>query len=76
VFRMRRLAPSATRPFRAWGFPLTGGLCAAGWVAIALFVGLMDLRSSAYGLGLAALSVPVFLWLKARRGLGVSFRRA
>ena len=76
VFRMRRLASSATRPFRAWGFPLTGGLCAAGWVAIALFVGLMDLQSSAYGLGLAALSAPVFLWLKARRGLRASFRRA
>jgi len=29
VFRMRRLAPSATRPFRAWGFPLTGGLRAS-----------------------------------------------
>lgn len=75
VFRMRRLAPAAERPFRAWGFPLTGYVCAAGWMAIALFVGLMDLKSSAYGLGLAAVSVPVFLWLKGRRSLGVSFRR-
>jgi APA family basic amino acid/polyamine antiporter len=74
VFRMRRLAPAAERPFRAWGFPFTGVVCAAGWVAIALFVGLMDLRSSLYSLGLAALSVPVFLWLKTRRGLGDSFR--
>jgi APA family basic amino acid/polyamine antiporter len=69
VFRMRRRAPAAGRPFRAPGFPLTGVICAIGWIAIAVFVGVMDLESSAYSLALAAVSVPVFLWLKRRRGL-------
>lgn len=69
VFRLRRVHPDRSRPFRAWGFPLTGVICAVGWAGIALFVGLMDLRSAAYSLVLAAASVPVFLWLKTRRGL-------
>ena len=79
VFRMRRRQTIVERPtvdrvgekppFRAPGFPLTGVICAIGWVAIAAFVGLMDLKSSAWSLGLAEISVPVFLWLKRRRGL-------
>jgi APA family basic amino acid/polyamine antiporter len=69
VFRMRRRRPDAERPYRAWGFPLTGIICLVGWVAIAAFVGLMDLKSAGYGLVLAAISVPVFLWLKRKRGL-------
>lgn len=69
VFRMRRRQPAAKRPFQAPGFPLSGMICAIGWAAIAVFVGLMDLKSSAYSLALAAVSVPAFLWLKWRRGL-------
>ena len=69
VFRLRRRCPDAERPYRAWGFPLTGIICLIGWVAIAAFVGLMDLKSAGYGLALAAISVPVFLWLKRKRGL-------
>ena len=69
VFRMRRRRPEAERVFRAPGFPLSGVICVVGWVAIAAFVGLMNLESSAWSLALAAVSVPVFLWLKRRRGL-------
>jgi APA family basic amino acid/polyamine antiporter len=69
VFRMRRKVPELERPFKAWGFPVTGVFCIVGWVLVALFVGLMDLESSIYSLALTALSVPVFLWLKARRNL-------
>jgi hypothetical protein len=69
VFRMRRRRPEAERLFRAPGFPLSGGICVVGWVAIAAFVGLLNLESSAWSLALAAVSVPVFLWLKRRRGL-------
>jgi APA family basic amino acid/polyamine antiporter len=69
VFRMRRRFPGRARPYRAWGFPLSGIACAVGWIAIGAFVGLMDLESSAYSLALAAISVPVFLGLKRRRGL-------
>jgi APA family basic amino acid/polyamine antiporter len=67
VFRMRRKAPGLERPYRAWGFPLTGVFCGVGWIAIAAFVGLMDLQSAAYSLALTALSVPLFLLLRSRR---------
>jgi hypothetical protein len=34
---------------------------------VGLFVGLMDLRSTAWTLALAAVSAPVFAWLRHRR---------
>ena len=68
VFRMRRKAPELERPYRAWGFPVTGVVCLLGWVAIAVFVALMDFKSAAYSLALVVVSVPVYLWLKSRRG--------
>lgn len=67
VFRLRHRRPAEARPYRAWGFPATGVVCAAGWAGIAVFVGLMDLKSAAYSLALAGLSVPVFLWVRSRR---------
>jgi len=67
VFRMRHRAPERERPYRAWGYPWSGLVCAVGWIAIAVFVALMDPRSALYSIGLAAGSVPVFLWLKRRR---------
>jgi APA family basic amino acid/polyamine antiporter len=70
VFRMRRRAPALERPYKAWGFPLTGIICLVGWVAIAVFVALMDFRSAAYSLVLALVSLPVFLWMQNRRGAG------
>jgi APA family basic amino acid/polyamine antiporter len=69
VFRMRRVAPAAERPFRAWGFPVTGMVCVAGWLAVAIFVGLMDPASAAWSVVLAALALPVYRWLAQRRGL-------
>jgi APA family basic amino acid/polyamine antiporter len=69
VFRLRRRSPEAARPFRAWGFPFSGVVCILGWSALTLFIGLMDLKSAGYSLALAAISVPVFLGLKRRRGL-------
>lgn len=76
VFRMRRLDADAERPVRAWGFPLSGYVCVALWVAVGLLIAVLDLRSAAWGLALAALSVPAFLWLKTRRGIAAGVRRA
>ena len=67
VFRLRRRDPGASRPFRAWGFPATGLVCAVGWAGIATFVGLMDLKSAGYSLALAGLSVPAFFWIRSRQ---------
>ena len=70
VFRLRRQEPDAERPFRAWGFPVTGYICAAGWIAVALFVAATNLDSTLYGVILTAVSVPVYLLLKRLRQLG------
>ena len=70
VFRLRRQEPDAERPFRAWGFPYTGYLCAAGWLAVALFVAATQWMSTIYGIALTVISVPVYLYLKRRRQLG------
>lgn len=69
VFRLRLKQPEAKRPFPAWGYPLSVALCIIGWVAIAIFVGVMDLKSSAYSMVLVAASIPVYLGLKSRRKL-------
>ncbi len=70
VFRLRRQEPDTERPFRAWGFPVTGYLCAAGWLAVALFVAATQWMSTIYGVVLTAISIPVYLYLKRRRHLG------
>ena len=67
VFKLRRQEPDAERPFLAWGFPVTGVICAAGWTAVALFVSITNPESALYGAILTAISVPVYLFLTRRR---------
>jgi APA family basic amino acid/polyamine antiporter len=70
VFKLRRQEPDADRPFKAWGFPATGIICAVGWTAVALFVSVTNPKSAVYGVVLTAISVPVYLFLKRHRRLG------
>jgi APA family basic amino acid/polyamine antiporter len=69
VFRLRSKEPDIERPYKAWGFPFTGYICIVGWVAIAIFVAVTDLKSAVYGTGLVVFSIPAYLWLKSRRHL-------
>ena len=69
VFRLRKKEPDADRPFKAWGFPATGIICAVGWTAIVIFVAFSDPMSALYGLALVAISIPVYLWLRRVRHL-------
>ena len=69
VFGLRRQEADTERPYKAWGFPLTGIICAAFWVAVAVFMAIMDQRSTLYTGGLIAVSIPAYLWLKSRRNL-------
>jgi len=69
VFRLRRQEPDAERPYRAWGFPVTGVVCGLGWVAVAVFVAFTNPTSALSGLLLVLISWPVYLWLKRRRHL-------
>jgi APA family basic amino acid/polyamine antiporter len=69
VFRLRRQEPATERPFRAWGFPASGVICAIGWLVIGSFVTYTNPKSALYGLVLVMISGPVFLWLRSRRAL-------
>lgn len=70
VFRLRRQEPDAARPFRAWGFPATGVICAIGWTGVAIFVAVTNPMSALSGVVLTLISAPVYLWLKRHRHLG------
>ncbi len=70
VFRLRRQEASVERPYEAWGFPATGVICAVFWIAVAIFMAVMDQRSTLYTLGLITVSIPAYLWLKSRRHFG------
>jgi APA family basic amino acid/polyamine antiporter len=69
VFKLRKQEPDTERPFRAWGFPATGYICAIGWTAVAVFVSVTNPDSALYGAILTAVSIPVFLTLRRYRGL-------
>jgi len=67
VFKLRQQEPEAERPFRAWGFPATGYVCAVGWTVVAVFVAVTNPDSAISGVILTAASVPVYLFLTRRR---------
>jgi len=69
VFRLRSQEADTERPYKAWGYPMTGIICAVFWVAVAIFMAIMDQRSTMYTVGLIAVSIPAYLWLKSRRNL-------
>jgi APA family basic amino acid/polyamine antiporter len=69
VFRLRKREPDAVRPYRAWGFPITGYVCIAGFVVLVAIVGITQPISTLYVVGLVAISVVVYAWLKSRRDL-------
>ena len=67
VFRLRKQEPDTPRPYRAWGFPLTGYICTIGWVILAILVGIDEPDSTRQGLALIAVSIPAYLALKRYR---------
>lgn len=64
LFVLRRREPTADRPYRAWGHPVTTGLALLSSVAFLVGAVVMDLRNSIYALALLALSVPVYAIVK------------
>lgn len=72
LFILRRRAPEAARPYRAWGYPWTTGLSLAGSLVFLAGAVAGDLagetRSSLYALGLLVVSYPVYLLLRKMSG--------
>jgi len=66
LFVLRAREPEHPRQYRAWGHPWTTGLVLVGSLAFLAASVLADTRNSLYSIGLLALSVPVYLFLKQR----------
>jgi APA family basic amino acid/polyamine antiporter len=71
---LRRREPSLPRPFRAWGYPLSAILVAAG--AGTFLVGAVagDTRNSLYALALAAAGIPLRAWSSRQKPAGTTIR--
>lgn len=66
LFVLRRREPSAPRPYRAWGHPVTTGLAILASVAFLIGASISDLVSTAWALGLLFLSIPVYLVIRKK----------
>jgi APA family basic amino acid/polyamine antiporter len=77
LFVLRRRAPRAARPFRAWGYPWTPALALAGSVAFLTGAVAADLagetRDSLYALSLLVASYPLFRLVKLIERPGRAF---
>ena len=68
LFVMRRRAPDAPRPYRAFGHPFTTGLALVASVAFLVGAVASDTRNSLVAMGVLALTVPVYALLRRRKG--------
>jgi basic amino acid/polyamine antiporter, APA family len=66
LFVLRRKAPDAPRPYRAWGHPITTGLALVASVIFLAGAVWSDTRGSLWTLALLGLSVPVYLFIRKR----------
>src|SRR5215207_8162668 len=64
LFVLRRREPDKSRPYRAWGYPVTPALALIGSVLFLAGAIRADTRNSVYALVLLAVSYPVFRVLK------------
>lgn len=67
VFVLRFREPEASRPYRAWGYPLTTGLALLGSIAFLAGAVKADTEHSIFALELLGASLPVFLVLRLWR---------
>jgi APA family basic amino acid/polyamine antiporter len=66
LFVLRRKRPSALRPYRTWGYPVTPAVYLAGALFFLLFIFLGDPQDACAGIGLVALGLPAYAWLRRR----------
>ena len=67
VIILRRTHRAQTRPYRAWGYPLTPLLFCLTMIGFILDVCLKEPRESAFGFALLALCVPLYWWSRASK---------
>jgi APA family basic amino acid/polyamine antiporter len=66
LFALRKNKPTAERPYRTWGYPVTPilYLIGAGFFIVYIFAG--DKRDALIGLGLVALGLPAYFWFRRK----------
>jgi basic amino acid/polyamine antiporter, APA family len=77
IFILRKRMPDAERPFRVWGYPVLPALFilfAVFFVGITLYTDIQNYRAgktqviqSLFGLLIAALGIPLYLWFRKKR---------
>ncbi|MFC2142535.1 APC family permease [Acidobacteriota bacterium] len=60
VIILRSRQPDADRPYRAWGHPWSTYLCLFGWLLIALFQAVAEIKTARYAAIMVAISWPVY----------------
>jgi hypothetical protein len=70
LVRLRRQRPSLPRPYRVVGYPWVPALFVVAMTGLVLNTLYERPLQSLLGVGLVALGVPVFRWLRARTALG------
>jgi APA family basic amino acid/polyamine antiporter len=75
TFRLRRLKPDATRPYRTWGYPIVPALFVAGLRVLVVSTVVQKPTESLIGVLLVALGVPAYrYWSSGRSHSVVSAR--
>ena len=69
LFVLRRREPSASRPFRALGYPVAPGVFILASLAIVLNAIYTDPGPAGAGLAVIAAGVPLYMWLTHSRGV-------
>ncbi len=64
---MRVRSPDIERPYRAWGHPVSTGVCLLGWIAISLFMAVSAPESALSALVMIAVAVPVYYAMTSYR---------
>jgi len=60
VIILRSRQPDADRPYRAWGHPWSTYVCLFGWLLIALFQAVAEIKTARYAAIMVAISWPVY----------------
>ncbi|MEJ2111999.1 MAG: APC family permease [Acidobacteriota bacterium] len=67
VFRLRQKEPDIERPYRAWGFPITGYASLLGYLILMLTVGIAEPFSALYVIAILLISIPVYLLMDRKK---------
>jgi basic amino acid/polyamine antiporter, APA family len=75
IFRLRRLKPNVTRPYRTWGYPLVPVLFVAGLLVLVVNTAIERPAESLIGVALVALGLPAYWYWTRSAPSDTSFGR-